>query len=941
VATRSSPERFRRADALFDAALDLPPGERARYVEHACAGDPLLAADVRQLLRAHELSSGFLERPVLASSSLTLERLRRAVGDRYVVEREIGAGGMATVFLAHDRRHDRHIALKLLNPELGALLGVERFIAEIRVTAALQHPNLLPLFDSGSADGLVYYVMPFVNGETLRQRLTRERQLPVDEAIRLVSVVASALDHAHRQGVVHRDLKPENILLQDGVPLVADFGIALAVTRAGGARVTQAGISLGTPQYMSPEQAAGDRAIDARSDVYSLACVLYEMLAGDPPHTGSTVQAVIAKVLSATPRPIRELRPGVPAAVDAALVRALAKVPADRFGSANDFAQALTAVHARPVRARWRWSSARALAGAAVLGAAAWLSFVAARRESPRPPITRFTIETLNDPTLGGIAAQFALSTDGRRVVYHGSAANRGALMMRSLGELHARVIPGTQSAFNPTISPDGKWVAYFTGDDKLAKVPIEGGAPIVLAPAFRFLNAAWWGVDHLIVEGFGGHGLVRVSASAPDVPHPLTELDAAHGEERHANPLVLSGGKSIVFTIIRERDGPRASSGELATAALDPAHPELVARHRPLGVQARQPIAFMDGWLFFVGPDGDNISAVRFDAGRGSIAGRPVRLLDVPEGGLESAALAANGTLVYMRRRADNEPVVVSRDGKAQKLAVAGAGSFMNPRLSPDGRRLVLQVGNGRGNDAWVYDLVSGTPVQLTATGNVVGPTWLPDGKRVVYLSSGDGSSALWVRAADGSGAPEKIAEGELLFAAAAMPDGRSIFFQQHAPEGWQIWMAALDGAHAPRAVVREHFDVLMPAPSPDGHWLAYVSNASGTHDVFVRPFPQAGAAVRVSDGGGDEPGWSRDGKQLFYRGNSGMMAATITTSPQLAVLRRERLFADRFDGQMPHRNYDVAPDGRFFMVMTDSTVPPEHVVILNWLDEARSKLR
>src|SRR5881296_3388687 len=220
-----------------------------------------------------------------------LLQLKTSLRDRYEIEREIGAGGMATVYLARDLRHDRPVALKLLNPELGAVLGVERFLSEIRVTANLQHPNLLPLFDSGAANGLLFYVMPFVEGESLRARLDREKQLPVDEAIRVATAVASALDYAHSHGVIHRDLKPENILLQAGQPVVADFGIALAVSNAGGARITQTGLSLGTPQYMSPEQATGDRVIDGRTDIYSLGAVLYEMLAGDPPHTGSTAQA--------------------------------------------------------------------------------------------------------------------------------------------------------------------------------------------------------------------------------------------------------------------------------------------------------------------------------------------------------------------------------------------------------------------------------------------------------------------------------------------------------------------------------------------------------------------------------------------------------------------------------------------------------------------------
>src|SRR5215472_4801982 len=271
----------------------------------------------------------------------TTDALATALADRYTIERLIGEGGMARVFLARDLRHNRRVALKVLRPDLGAVVGVERFQAEIEVTANLQHPNLLPLFDSGEAGDLLFYVMPYVEGESLRARIQREKQLPVDEVLRIATAVAGALDYAHRHGVIHRDLKPENILLHDGQPLVADFGIALAISNASGARITQTGISLGTPQYMSPEQATGDRSIDARTDIYSLGALTYEMLTGEPPHTGSTSQAIIARVLTERPRSIRATRSSVPEHIEAAVDHALEKLPADRWATAHDFADAM------------------------------------------------------------------------------------------------------------------------------------------------------------------------------------------------------------------------------------------------------------------------------------------------------------------------------------------------------------------------------------------------------------------------------------------------------------------------------------------------------------------------------------------------------------------------------------------------------------------------
>ena len=296
--------------------------------------------------------------------------LSAALRERYRIERELGQGGMATVYLAQDLKHDRKVAVKVLKPELAAILGADRFLAEIKVTANLQHPNLLPLFDSGEADGLLYYVMPYVDGETLRTRLEREQQLPVEETLRIAGLLAGALDYAHQHGVVHRDLKPENILLQSGQPVIADFGIALAVAHAGGSRITQTGLSLGTPAYMSPEQATGDRVIDARSDQYSLAAVLYEMLTGETPHMGGTAQAIIARLMTEKPRSVRSTRPNVPVPVDVAIARGLAKAPADRFATCGALAAALVS---DPARAPRRQALvAAAWFGLALLALLAW-----------------------------------------------------------------------------------------------------------------------------------------------------------------------------------------------------------------------------------------------------------------------------------------------------------------------------------------------------------------------------------------------------------------------------------------------------------------------------------------------------------------------------------------------------------------------------------------
>ena len=335
-----TPERWRAVDTILRGALDCVPEKRADFVRDACGADEMLRQEVISLLGAHEsMSTGFLEQAAVEQLGIT-PALVQALAGRYEIEGEIAHGGMATVYRARDLKHERPVAIKVMHNEVAAVVGAERFLEEIRVTALLQHPHILPLFDSGSVGGLLWYVMPFVEGETLRSRIAREGPLPIDEAVGIAREIADALEHAHGHGIVHRDIKPENVLLHGGHALVADFGIALALEHAGGERLTRTGLTLGTPQYMAPEQAAGERALDARVDVYALGAVLYEMLAGVPPFVADSREAIL-RMLRDPPPPLAMLRPDVPPAVDAAVRRALAKVPGERFPSASTFAAAL------------------------------------------------------------------------------------------------------------------------------------------------------------------------------------------------------------------------------------------------------------------------------------------------------------------------------------------------------------------------------------------------------------------------------------------------------------------------------------------------------------------------------------------------------------------------------------------------------------------------
>ncbi|MFT5435107.1 MAG: hypothetical protein ACI9OJ_005824, partial [Myxococcota bacterium] len=335
-------ERYERVQQLFHEALELGASERADFLAKIAQDDEALHGEIESLLRSHD-DGGILaeldeERD---DAKEQFERVSRALPERYKIESEAGRGGMATVYRAKDLKHQRAVAIKVLHPFLASSLGVDRFLAEIETTAGLQHPHILPLFDSGEADGFLFYVMPFVDGESLRQRLDRERQLPVEDAVQIATRMAGALDYAHRRNVIHRDIKPGNVLLQDGQPAIADFGIALALGAARTDRLTQAGHSLGTPKYMSPEQVTGDQVVGPASDQYAMACVLHEMLVGEPPYTGGSADSVLRKIVRGLEVSPREVRKSIPPNVDAAIRRALERLPADRFQESKDFARAL------------------------------------------------------------------------------------------------------------------------------------------------------------------------------------------------------------------------------------------------------------------------------------------------------------------------------------------------------------------------------------------------------------------------------------------------------------------------------------------------------------------------------------------------------------------------------------------------------------------------
>ena len=872
--------------------------------------------------------------------SAQADRLATALAGRYTLDRELGAGGMATVYLAHDIRHDRDVAIKVLHPDLGAALGGERFLTEIRTTARLQHPHILPLLDSGEADGLLFYVMPFVRGETLRARLEHERQLSIPDALRIAREVADALSHAHAQGIVHRDIKPENILLQGGHALVADFGIALAVQSAGGARMTQTGLSLGTPQYMSPEQAMGERVIDARSDVYALGAVTYEMLAGDPPFTGSSVQAIVAKVLTEKPTPLHTLRDTVPGAVERAVLTALAKLPADRFPTPKAFVDAFEhsvtdGAHA-PYGTPFGQSNhvpraaitAVALSVLVALASAIgwWRAF---HRPAALAPV-QFSL-TLPDRThVGNGQGPFALSLDGRMVAVVAEGGNgQTMLYVRAMGEANAAPLVGTEGAEQPSFSPDGAWIAFVAGS-QLKKVRTAGGEVATLADVGDTQGLSWGSAGLIFVANNGRLAVVPENGGSV---RTLGGSNTPNGtSERY--PIALADGKSVLFTSwTGQLDGARVMH-----RTLEPVAPTAV------GVDSAMALGIVRGWLVS-GGSGGIVSIAPLDrtsthaTGPSRQAFQGVALLNATT----AASVAPDGTLMYVPGSGLSDLVLLGPRGDTTVVA-ADRRDYLEPRLSPDGKRIVTAALGRNGVDLWVIDRATRASTRLTTDGRRYGrPEWMPDGVRVIYRALGDSVTEIQSRRWDGSDVPVRLQANPRLglWEGAVSPNGEWLLYRTGTIGTADIYVRRLTGDTASRPFVATAGADLEGRFSPDGRWVAYTSVEAGLPQVFVRSFPTGDARVQVSANGGEQPVWSPDGHSLYYVGSQGsfLLRANVSLSPSFAVVSHDTVLRGGF--QTPPRNghatYDVAADGRLLLVRRVSASTPP-VVAIGWFDQVRA---
>jgi eukaryotic-like serine/threonine-protein kinase len=650
-------------------------------------------------------------------------------------------------------------------------------------------------------------------------------------------------------------------------------------------------------------------------------------------------------VLGEAPTSVRTLRPSVPRHVDEALARALAKLPTDRYATAREFAEALAAgpagaVQAPLATATRRHGGARLTFWAATTVAvaiAAWTTL-----PTPTPAVAQFLLRDLIDQTLWSTVG---ITPDGGALLFTGSAEDGRPITLRPFDQRPERILASTEGAHLLSVAPDGRRVALFARDGtpefKTIGGTLEDGVISRLrrrvfgaTHGWRYGSTAWVD-DSVVVTAERAPWLSTIDVRGRALV-PLTRLDRARGEAEHTTPLVLPGTRSVVFTV-RHRGGPGVVYGPLAIASLDRG-PDSVSGHVLLGVNARRAVAFVDGWLLFTTVDGKAIHAVRLDLERRRIAGNAIPVLDDPAGNLETVMLADNGTLLYVRWPRTNSAVFVDSSGAVRPVFASGDGSFMHPRISPDGKRFVVQLTSpdDTRQDVWLYDIASRTPTPFTTAGRALHPTWTPDGGRIVFIVSG--TREIMSQALDGAGKAEKIPDTRDSFGPTVAPDGRFVLFHRGPPDAVRarIWAASLNRTSGTRPVVDGASNSYEPALSPNGRWLAYTSSASGKAEVYARPYPGPGLPVKVSQDGGNEAAWSRDGHRIYYRSRGAFMEAVVST-PVLAVESRRKLFKDSFAGEMQHRNYDVAPDGSFLMIEREN---PDVVVTLNWLTKLRAQL-
>ena len=862
----------------------------------------------------------------------------------YEILSPLGAGGMGEVYRAKDTRLDRAVAIKVLAAHAAASPEVrQRFEREARAISQLSHPYICALYDVGREGEADYLVMELLEGETLGTRLAGG-PMALDQICRYGAEIADALGAAHSAGVVHRDLKPGNVMLtKSGVKLL-DFGLAKALAPSDGpaaravtslpteAKLTQEGTILGTFQYMAPEQLEG-RPADARTDIFALGSTLYEMATGRPAFAGTTPMSVASAILRSEPRPMAEIAPMTPPALDRLVRRCLAKDPEERWQSARDVAAELRFLRSEvsspgraPLGARApRVSLPRVLpwaVAAVALAGAAWL--LTHRPASGPPGLVHLSFST--PPLVLGVhpvSPAVAVSPDGSRIAFIAAPGGKPQLYVRDLETTEPRALPGTEGAEGPFFSPDGRMLGFWTEDTLLKKVSVSGGTPELLCKGQTHIHGGSWCPDGTIMFSTQ-RKIWRVAASGGEPK----EVAAPEGEARLYFPETLPGCRTVVYSVLDAGSAPIGIVGQ-----------SLETGKRVTLVKAGSNAHFAPpGTLLYI--VNGTLMAAPFDPDGLSLTGPPVRVLDgVAYGAPQERALgqfsvSRTGTLAFVAgpsfSSGKGELLWVERDGTESVIKEVGVAR--GARLSPDGHRIVYQrrdesVPNSQPM-VWVYDIERGTTSRVTFDGDSWWPVWTPDGRRVVFIHSTDQKNyALAWQNADGTGPLEAFAAapGRVRQPQSWTPDGRLLLAhdfpwpsQSSGTSGFDIVAIPRDGDRTAVPLIATPFTESLPFVSPDGRWLAYVSDESGRSEVYVRPYPALDAKYQVSIDGGDEPAWSPAGGELFYRDGAKMMAVDVAAGPGFRAGKPHMLFQNETArGSRQGRDYDVSRDGRRFLML------------------------
>jgi Tol biopolymer transport system component len=868
---------------------------------------------------------------------------------------------MGEVYHAADTRLAREVAIKLLPPSLAAdpqRLG--RFRREARLLAQIDHPNIAAIYGIEEIDRLCFLVLEFVPGLTLVKRLAAGG-LEWQEALEIARQVAEALEAAHEKGIVHRDLKPANIkITPEGKVKVLDFGLAKTIGDSaasglpssspdGSIDSTQAGVILGTVSYMSPEQARG-KPVDRRADIWSFGCVLYESLTGNRAFAGDNVTDVLTSVVHKEPD-WTGLPAKIPPRVRALLVHCLEKDPHRRLHDIGDVRLEIEEILAQPTAEAPVWATPglvtrrRALAwlatGVLLTALAASFGTWIALRQRPNAPPAAFRFTVL-PPSGTRLASSYepavALSPDGKVLVFAASRAGSSQLYRQTVGQLEAVPIPGTEGATGPFFSPDGRWIA-FTAGGHLNKIPATGGVPLPICDQQLPRGASWGPNDTILFTPSTDQPLYTVSAEG-GTSRPVTTLDLKNGERSHRFPEYLPGGKAAIFTVTRSGT---YDEGEIAVVSLEEGKHRIIQRisgTNPHYLTTGHIVYGHRGWLF----------AIAFDAEKLEVRGAPFQLLEGvvtnSANGSVQAAVAPDGTLAYAPGSSITPEFTltwVNRDGQAQPASEVIRSYLTPPAIAPDGNRVAVSI-LAPNRDVWILDLKRGLPIRLTFDpGYDQGPIWTPpDGKRVTFWSARGGRYYIFWKLADRS-APEEplLSDTEPLAPGSWSPDGRTlVFVKRGSNTGYDLWTLSPQAGTTPQPLLQSPYDERSPAVSPDGHWIAFVSNEGGRLEVYVRPFPGPGGNRQVSTDGGSEPRWAPNMREIYYRSAKGVMAVAVSTTLGFTSDKPRLLFEDRYEPG-PLGGWAIDPDGhRFLMFKAVESGPAQINVVLHWFEELKSRV-